>query len=338
MGNCLITKLSGQVSDNMLPKIGELYLKVVRNDTSSQMAKIRFGAVTDGVKITIISGGYFCNDYTDSTPINGSIDDSKEIEVISYDNTTKPYSSGLFFQSDEIVLLINDKYNFLGIDINPIEGSNFKYYVKYDLDSVKYLNNWVRFTSGISKKINVQEIPSKTILSTLYGTDGNFDGISVGFADNNNTYITRGICVEKDVTGTISSINCSCRLTGTFSFDLANRILSRDNLDLFSPNVYGDITKNLGNNISLGKSNMYLNVTCNSPLSETPAISRFILYSNVFTLSMLKNLINVAGKVSVTVYSTVLTADEVSADSEAMAKVTAYKNAGGSVIINGKTL
>ena len=53
---------------------------------------------------------------------------------------------------------------------------------------------------------------------------------------------------------------------------------------------------------------------------------------------MLKNLINVAGKVKVSVYSTVLTADEVSADSEAMAKVTAYKNAGGSVVINRTTL
>ena len=146
------------------------------------------------------------------------------------------------------------------------------------------------------------------------------------------------MCIEKDVIGTISSINCSCSLRGTFTFDLANRIVPLDNLELYSPNVYGDITKKLGSIITLGNSNMYLNVTCNSPLSETPAIVSITLYSSVFTLSMLKNLINVAGKVKVTVYSTVLTSAEVSADSEAMAKVTAYKNAGGSVVINRKTL
>ena len=96
--------------------------------------------------------------------------------------------------------------------------------------------------------------------------------------------------------------------------------------------------KKSGQNVDLGNDKMYLNVTCNNPLSETPAVASITLYSSVFTLSMLKNLINVAGKVKVSVYSTVLTADEVSADSESMAKVTAYKNASGSVIINGTTL
>lgn len=338
MGNCLVTKLAGVVSDQTLEKLGELRLKVVRKDTSSQIATIRFGAATSGVKITIVSGGYFCKSQSDSTPINTSIDDSKEIDVYSTQSVSGKYSGCLYFQSDEIVLLINDKYNFLGIDTGPIEGVAFTYYVKYDLDSVKYLSNWVRFSSSIREKIRVQDIPSKTILSTRYGTDGNFDGISVGFANNYNNNIHRGMCIEKDVIGTISSINCSCNLTGTFTFNLANRIFPQDNLQLYSPNVYGDITKSLGNIVSLGNKNMYLNVTCNNPLSETPAIQSITLYSSVLTLSMLKNLINVAGKVKVGIYSTVLTADEVSADSEAMAKVTAYKNVGGSVIINGTTL
>lgn len=338
MGNCLVTKLSEVVSDQTLEKLGELRLKVVRNDTSSQIATIRFGAATSGVKITIISGGYFCKSQTDSTPINTSIDDSKEIDVYSTQSVHGKYVGYLYFQSDEIVLLINDKYNFLGIDTSPLEGNYFKYYVKYDLDSVKYLSNWVRFSSSIREKISVQDIPSKTILSTRYGTDGNFDGISIGLVDNYNNNIHRGLCIEKDVIGTISSINCSCNLTGTFTFNLANRIVPLDGLELYSPNVYGDITKNLGSIVSLGNKNMYLNVTCNNPLSKTPAVTRFNLYSSVFTLPMLKNLINVAGKVNVTIYSTVLTAAEVSADSEAMAKVTAYKNAGGSVVINGTTL
>lgn len=338
MGNCLVTKLSGVVSDQTLEKLGELRLKVVRNDTSSQISTIRFGAATSGVKITIISGGYFCKSQTDSTPINTSTDDSKEIDVYSKQSISGKYLGYLYFQSDEIVLLINDKYNFLGIDTNPIEGNYFKYYVKYDLDSVKYLSNWVRFSSSIREKIRVQDIPSKTILSTRYGTDGNFDGISIGLVDNYQNNIHRGLCIEKNITGTISSINCSCNLTGTFTFNLANRIVPLDSLELFSPNVFGDITKKLGSMVSLGNSNMYLNITCNNPLSEIPAVTRFNLYSSVFTLPMLKNLINVAGKVQVTVYSTALTAGEVSADSEAMAKVTAYKNAGGKVVINGTTL
>lgn len=338
MGNCLVTKLSAQVSDNMLPKLGELYLKVVRNDISSQIATMRFGAATSGVKITIVSGGYFCVSQTDSTPINTSIDDSKEIDVLSA-KSSGSYYSRLYFQSDEIILLINDKYNFYGIDINQIEGKNFKHFVKYDLDSIKYLPNWVRFTAPISEKISVQDIPSKTILSTKYGTDGNFDGITVGFVGNDyNSLISRGFCIEENVTGTILSINCGCILTGTFTFDIENRTFARDDLLLESPNVYGDITKKLGGYVYLGNSQTYLNVTCNNPLTETPAISSFTLYSSVFTLSMLKNLLNVAGKVNIRLYSTVLTADEVSADSEAMLKVTAYKNEGGSVTINGKTL
>lgn len=339
MGNCLVTKLSAQVSDNMLPKLGELYLKVVRNDTSSQIATMRFGAATSGVKITIVSGGYFCVSQTDSTPINTSIDDSKEINVYSLQSTSGLYKGCLYFQSDEIVLIINDKYNFYGIDTNQIDGQYFKYFVKYDLDSIKYLPNWVRFSAPINEKISVQNIPSKTILSTKYSTDGNFDGITVGFVgDNYNALINRGYCKEKNVTGTIASINCGCDLTGTFTFDIKNRIFVRDDLILVSPNIYGDVTKKLGGYVTLGDIKTYLNVTCNNPLTETPAAVIFYLYSSVFTLSMLKNLLNVAGKVSIYLYSTILTADEVIADSEAMAKVTAYKNAGGKVVINGTTL
>ena len=155
MGNCLVTKLAGFVSDQTLEKFGELRLKVVRNNTSSQIATIRFGAATSGVKITIVSGGYFCKSQTDSTPINTSIDDSKEIDVYSKQSVSGKYFGCLYFQSDEIVLLINDKYNFLGIDTGPIEGAAFKYYVRYDLDSVKYLSNWVRFSASIREKIRV---------------------------------------------------------------------------------------------------------------------------------------------------------------------------------------
>lgn len=336
MGNCLVTKLSGVVSDQTLEKLGELRLKVVRNDTSSQIATIRFGAATSGVKITIISGGYFCKSQTDSTPINTYIDDSKEIDVYSTQSISGKYSGWLYFQSDEIVLLINDKYNFLGIDTNPVEGFGFKYYVKYDLDSVKYLKNWQRFSAPISKKISAQDIPSKVILSTRYNTDGNFDGLSIGYKDKTNVHLYRGMCIEENVTGTIASIHVMCQLKGTFSFDVNN--LSSELAYLRSPNVYGDITKKLGGSIYIGTTNMYANVTCNNPLSELPASREIFLWSSVFTLSMLKNLINVAGKINVRIYSTVLTATEVSADSEAMAKVTAYKNAGGSVVINGITL
>lgn len=343
MEKCLITKLQTTISDSNIPKLGEMRLTLTKRFNDGHVCRAIVGAITDNVIIKIISGGYFCKSYTDTTPLNDIIEDSKQINVVNStkidnsDDTVSLSAISVYFQSEEIVMYINDKYNFLGFGINPTIGINSNI-LKYYLKNLKYLPNWTQFSVS-DEKIKVQDIPSKTITSCYYNTDGNFEGITLGALSNvTKSDNKRAFVFENNVTGTIKAIKNQVYtyIVGTFTLNITN-INNCEGIILVSPNVYGDITSFLGEEVYLGDTDIYTNITCNSPLSTKVATRYITLFSNILTVEMLGNLLNVPSKCNYTINSKQFTVDEISSNTSIMEKITNCKNLGATVKINNHT-
>ena len=331
MNNCLVTKLKSSVTDNNLLKIGELILTLKPKKERVTYSRVVMGSADNC--ITILKGGYFCKTLEDTTPINGTIEESLTM--------TTSDKFALYFTEDEIKLKIKNKYIFKGIgyrydDYVYLKGtSEISNNIVYDISELYFCPNWILF-SDITKPIDLK---NKIINALSASLNVNLDGSSLqGDAVNGGSiYLT-------NATGDIKSISkVSVVLVGDFSVDITNCKFD-GNCVLRSPNVYGDIrnptTNWMANIITLGNENIYTRVTCSEPITkQLGQPNRTItVSSSEFTLNHIKNLINFPQVADVKIYTPLVTIEEVNADSDVMTKIANLKSAGGKISINDTKL
>ena len=331
MNNCLVTKLKSSVTDNNLLKIGELILTLKPKKEHVTYSRVVMGSEDNC--ITILKGGYFCKTLKDTTPINGTIEESLTM--------TTSDRFALYFTEDEIKLKIKNKYIFKGIgyrydDYVYLGGhSESDNNIVYDISEHCFCSNWILF-SDITKPIDLK---NKTINTLSASFNVNLDGASL-----QGDALNAGSIILRNATGNIKSISkVSVSLTGDFSVDITNCTFD-GNCILCSPNVYGDIrnptTKWMANFIILGNENIYTRVTCSEPITKqlVQPDRTITINSSEFTLNHIKNLINFPQVADVKIRTPLVTIEEVNADSDIMTKIANLKSAGGKISINGTKL
>ena len=338
MNDCLLFKLSGSIERGNLPKIGELQLRVYPN--SSNMVEVKnvvrsfcTVAMNKGVTISVISGGYFCKSQTDTTPKNGSLDDSKSIIVQPEDGTYSKSDAvnvySLYFEDSSILLSISNKYLCGVVGMPFSQGTSKALY--YNIDDIQYLARWTRYSWPYEpRKISAQELPYNTISSEENATDGNYNDINIGDSSVNipsKVKTSRSRVYHGDCSGTINAIYSEgyVNLKGNFAFDLSRWYSTGgDSLVLDSPNVTGDIPR-LISAIKIGSSNNLTDVTCNSQLASR-SITTFEVHSNLFTLEMVKNATyNSLPTKSLLIESPLINTDEVRNDIGFIERLNSHK-------------
>lgn len=335
MNNCLVTKLKSSVTDNNLPKLGELVLTLKPKNERVTYSRVVMGSEDN--YITILKGGYFCKTLEDTTPINGTIEESLTM--------TTSDRFALYFTEDEIQLKIKNKYTFKGIghgytDYVYLKGSSeLLNNIVYDVSELEFCPNWVLF-SNITKPIDLKN----KIINTLGATINiDLDGASL----QGDTVLGGSIRLT-NATGNIKNIsNVSVYLNGDFSVDISNCDYI-GSCTLYSPNVYGSINnpKNvrIANMFQLGKNNTYTKVTCDEPITKQlvqpkqEKLRDLLVSSSEFTLTHIKNLINFPQVANVKIYTPLVTIEEINADSDVMTKIANLKSAGGKISINDTVL
>lgn len=331
MNNCLVTKLKSSVTDNNLLKLGELILTLKPKKERVTYSRVVMGSEDN--YITILKGGYFCKTLKDTTPINGTIEESLTM--------TTSDRFALYFTEDEIQLKVKNKYTFKGIgyrydDYVYLKGSSEGFNnIVYDINELEFCPNWSLF-SNITKPIDLK---NKIInaLSARFNVD--IDGASLkGIA------VSGGVIYLTNATGNIKNISkISANIIGDFSVDITNCTFE-GNCILCSPNVYGDIknptTKWIANNVIFGSKDIYTRVTCSEPITKqlVQPNRTLTVRSSEFTLNHIKNLINFPQVTAVNIYTPLVTIEEVNADSDVMTKIANLKSAGGTISINGTAM
>lgn len=152
--DCLVTKLKGIVSNNRLPKLGELSIDLAAHSGKSRV-ELRFNAP---VTLTIIGGGKF---YTSSS---GSEIGNQIEETATY---AKDYYIGNTTEGDKLV--ISNKYAIVRLKF--VEGSTFfKGNSVLDCDYLPSLQMLNTFTSKIEIDANKLSKNAKD-LSIFYALD-----------------------------------------------------------------------------------------------------------------------------------------------------------------------
>ena len=331
MNNCLVTKLKSSVTDNNLPKLGELVLTLKPKKERVTYSRVAMGSEDNC--ITILKGGYFCKTLKDTTPINGTIEESLTM--------TTSDRFALYFTEDEIQLKIKNKYTFKGIgyrhdDYVYLKGvSESSNNIVYDISELDFCPNWTLF-SNITKPIDLK---NKIINALVASISIDLDGASL-----QANAVQGGTITLTNATGNIKNISkVSVNIRGDFSVDITN-CTYYGNCVLVSPNVYGDIknptTAWIANNVIFGSKDIYTRVTCNEPITKqlSQPNRKLTVSSSEFTLNHIKNLINFPQVADVKIYTPLVTIEEVNADSDVMTKIESLKSAGGTISINNTVL
>lgn len=339
MNDSFLFKMRGNVESSDLPKLGELKLRVYPNDSKMVVQKnvvksFCTVAMNEEITISVISGGYFCKSQTDTTPKNDSLDASKSIIVQPEDGTYSKSDANniysLYFEDSSILLSISNKYLCGGLGMPFNQGTDKALY--YSVDEIKYLTRWTRYSWPYKPvKISAQELPYKTISSEENATDGNYDNINIGDSSVNisaTTRASRSRVHHKRCYGTINAIYLAgyVNLKGNFAFDLSRWYSTGgDRLNLDSPNITGDIPM-LITRVILGSTANMTNVTCKNKLNSNSA-TEFKVYSNLFTLEMIKNATdNSIPTKELAITSPLITSEEVKGDVEFMSRINSHKS------------
>ena len=264
MGKCLITKLNGSVSNDKLPKLGEMRFYFKKEDRYSNV--LNHGIYLTFAENTTISvvGGNFV-DKTDSSNLG----------------TTLSFDAGVpksVFVSNENCYISVNKYLLLGI--NPISGET-KSVCYFSIDDLKYsskINKIYSYSSQVTGDIaNLKNLTALTYLnlsdSQVTGDIANLKNLtSLTNLSLSNTSVSGDIAAVKNLTA-LTNINFhnSQQVTG----DIANlkNLTALTSIDFYnSQQVTGDIA-NLHNltaliNINLSDSQVTGDIAAFTNMSE----------------------------------------------------------------------
>ena len=300
-----------------LSKYGELSLKIMAQPyNKNKIGYIDILSVDEPLTVTLDESAYFCKGATDSTPINDSIETSREL-------TSTELNLFIKFNA-EAILKINNKYKILGIFNNKSYYDRYVKVITDNSDIFKYCNNMIGFPQIVGTKINHKNIKSKVINSGISLTSGDYSGFTFG----STTYQYSGGDINiQGVSGNIKiggSYN-TLILQGDFNCDIShlgilNHLISPNinvDLSIITP-AYNWITIE---KIQFGDIDNICNVTFGTSSVFKGAKSYIKIYSNNFNLDSLKRLVSVQlnrsflQDFSLVIFSTILNENDVKADS-----------------------
>lgn len=148
MGKCLITKLSGTVSDSSILKLGEARLAVKKVDAPSKdINKISLSYISNET-VSILGDGNFTND---------SMVENKGKTA----NLTANESNTLFYSNVDCEFSLPNKYNLLNIN-------SFSPNTCFDIDSLKYSKNLYNIYFSGAKNVSGNISSLKDLSSINY--------------------------------------------------------------------------------------------------------------------------------------------------------------------------
>lgn len=148
MGKCLITKLSGTVSDSSILKLGEARLAVKKvNVPSKDINKISI-AYTSNETVSILGDGNFTNDSMVE-------DKGKTANLTAYE------TGNLFYSNVDCEFSLPNKYNLLKVN-------SFSPNTCFDIDSLKYSKNLSNIYFSAAKNVSGNISSLKDLSSINY--------------------------------------------------------------------------------------------------------------------------------------------------------------------------
>lgn len=154
---CLVTKLTGAVSDNTLKKIGEMRVCVSKVETPSSTTQKFTVTFNKDAKVEIVGNGYF----TDSSLATNN---GKSVSI------TNGEQKDLYVSNGDFEIAITDKYSLTYLQI--AKGM----YVK-DIADFKYSNDLVRlFVNSQKSGGDLSALEDKEQLITLYCNNSSVTG------------------------------------------------------------------------------------------------------------------------------------------------------------------
>lgn len=212
MGKCLITKLSGTISDSSILKLGEARLAVKKvNVPSKDINKITL-RYSSNETVSILGNGNFTND---------SMVENKGKTA----NLKANEGSNLFYSNADCEFSLPNKYNLLAI-------SSFNPNSYFNIDSLKYSKNLSTLYFQNAKNVSGNISSLKDLSSVTYLA---LSGSSV----------TGDISYLKDLTNMTDILVQDCQISGDLS-NLKN-MTNLKSLGIFNTLISGDLSnlKNL---------------------------------------------------------------------------------------------
>jgi hypothetical protein len=333
---CLVITLKGTINDDSFVKLGEIRIKIAPNSSvAGKYAYIHTRSVKSQ-QLKLSDGAYFCTSLTDNTPVNTTKDASRTASLTA--NTAATHY--VYFDDDYAYLTATDKYSIEGFGYTTISGSKSTWFILYDLDDVKYLTNWCRFTAPLTQALTTpQQLPSKKIITAYNYIEGDLTGFTLG--DSSAGAYVRLTNVSGTLTALSMPNDTSVNMTGTFACDISGLAVHPLMMYLYSPNVSGDIGSwtDRPSYADFGTASAPCSVVCNSAPTISRGVSELLkIYSNSITKAMFANLVTNRITKAYQIYSTQLDVAEIQADTDIMALVNAVKTAGSTVKVNNTYL
>ena len=253
---CFITKLEGSVTNDSLPKIGELRYLIKK--TSDVRNNFLFDGVADKAVINAVSGkNYFTN-------VNGTVNNGNSI---SYKTTQ---DANRYFKSlEDGYYTISQKY-----DIGRILIRDYKD-MEIDISDFSYCKNLTSFTvSNSSVSGDIASLNSLVNLTTLSINNSSVSGDIASL--NSLVNLTTLSINNSSVSGDIASLNSLVNLTtlsinnSSVSGDIAslNSLVNLTELNVSNSKVNGDCKNLFDGLVTAGKRNGILKIlTINKEVS-----------------------------------------------------------------------
>lgn len=205
MGKCLMTKLSGTVSDSSILKLGEARLAVKKVDVPSKDINKILLTYTSNETVSILGDGNFTNDSMVE-------DKGKTANLTAYESGT------LFYSNVDCEFSLPNKYNLVKVN-------SFSPNTCFDIDSLKYSKNLgnIYFSGAKNVSGNISSLKDLSSINYLVLGGTSVTGDVSYLKDLTN--ITSISLYGTSISGDLSNLKNMTKLT---LLDIANTLISGD--------------------------------------------------------------------------------------------------------------
>ena len=260
MAKCFITKLQGIITNDTLPKIGELVINFPKEDTPTKYNRGLVLKASSNINVRV-SGGSFCNE--------NLVPNGKTSIVIPAQTQTT-----LHVENKDCIVFVNANYNLLLLELGTIEeyGPSKS---SFDISNLKYNRPDFNIIYCANSKFYGDISAFKGALNLVHMYMSNCDGIKGDISVFANTTISSLTFDNTGVSGDVASLsNCNNLIEVRFTNDTK---------------IYGDISA-FGNKQNLDT--LFLgNTSCHGDVSTLNNCNRL-------KELRIKNILNISGELS----------------------------------------
>jgi len=205
MAKCFITKLQGIITNDTLPKIGELVINFPKEDTPTKYNRGLVLKASSNINVRV-SGGSFCSE--DLVP-NGKT----SIVIPSQTQTT------LYVENKDCIVFVNANYNLLLLNLGTIENHGTSK-SSFDISNLKYNRPDFNTIYCVNSKFYGDISAFKGALNLVHMYMSNCDGIKGDISVFANTPISSLTFENTGVSGDVASLsNCNNLIEVRFTND-----------------------------------------------------------------------------------------------------------------------